>query len=109
MEEEDFSFNSWLFSKQEILEKTVGLAILFLEIINHIQEIYGLGREELTTILNLFFLLFIFFILKRDLPHRYSLKENEHALERILRLSRSANIKEKLDELIKIRIPSYPS
>jgi len=98
---EHLTFSAWLFSKQEIVEKTVGLAILFLEIFNHLQDIFEMGKEQLTTILNLSFLVFIYFILKRDLGRRFSLKENESIIRRALRVPTGQHFKERAEKIVR--------
>jgi hypothetical protein len=99
-EQQKYSFGDWFFSKKEILEKTVGSIILILEIINTFSEAFHIEGELLTHVLNLFFLVFIFIVFKRELKKRFSLEDYNHDTEKILRIDKALKKEEKLNDLI---------
>lgn len=95
LETTDSSFKSWLFSRHEIVEKTVGLVVLVVELVTILGEIYPAQRHVLTQILNLFFLVFIYFYLKADFAKRFSVDANDPNIARILRFPNSSKREEK--------------
>jgi hypothetical protein len=77
-ENDDYSFKSWLLSKREWVEKTVGAVVLTVEIIGLLGEVYhGVSQLILSQILNFFFLIFIYFYLKNDFAKRFSVNADD--------------------------------
>lgn len=99
MESENYSFTTWLRDRQSVAEKTVGFIILIYEIFHVLAVVYkGLNEVILTQILNLFFLIFIYYYLKDDFAKRYSVSADDPDVIKILRFSQSS--KEKISKLV---------
>lgn len=99
----DNSFKSWLLSKHNLVEKTAGVVVLAIEIIDLTTKIFPtLPELVLTKLLNLMFLVFIYFQLRRELAKQYNVKVDDPEVARILRLWRYSNShkQEKISELI---------
>lgn len=100
------SFISWLFSKHEMVEKTVGMFVLTAEIMILLQEFYGVERKPeekvfLTDILNLLFLVFIYSYLRAYLAKRFTVKaDSEEDIAGIFRVSDALNRKDKINVLV---------
>lgn len=96
----DRSFQSWLKGKHQLLEKTVGAVVLAVEIIALLTHIYsGMSKVVLTQVLNLFFLIFIYYYLKDDFAKRYSVDAEDPRVARILRFPEGADNKETIRKL----------
>lgn len=99
-EQDDHSFNSWLFSRQEIFEKTAGLVVLVLEVLHNLGLLYSVDEITFTHVLNLLFLLFIIFFLRKDFRKRFYIAYDDPEVIKIMKLShfteehRKAKIKE---------------
>lgn len=93
-DENNLTFRGWLFSRHEIVEKTAGLVVLIVEMISLLRELYlqhGAAKPEdnvpITYVLNLLFLVFIFFYLKDDFAQRFSVDAENPRISKLLRLS----------------------
>jgi hypothetical protein len=94
------SFTSWLFSTQELLEKTVGFVALLFELSSLTMEMAQAEkpgpRRLLTEALNLFFLLFIYFFLKNHFNKKFSINADSKTAIDVLGLDEN----DKLGELV---------
>ncbi|MFL6255566.1 MAG: hypothetical protein ACJ74T_11180 [Pyrinomonadaceae bacterium] len=104
-DENNPTFKSWLFSKHEFAEKTAGLVVLTIEVISLLQELYAGedGHEDrvpITYILNLLFLVFIFFYLRDDFARRFSVYADNPLVARLLRLSYVQNKQDRVRVLV---------
>jgi hypothetical protein len=94
------SFRSWLFSRQEIVEKTVGLVVLIVEVFFLLQEVYSIEKKVVIThIFNFLFLIFIYTYLKNDFAKRFSVNNVPDAAK-ILRLSPASTRKDQISVLV---------
>lgn len=99
------SFGSWLFSRQEIVEKTAGLVVLSIELVNLTKEIFQDERivedkSLLSHFLNLFFLLFIYYYLGKDFKKKYHVSASNSELAKSLRLNQGIDNEKKICELV---------
>lgn len=96
----DPSFRSWLFSRQEIVEKTVGLFVLIVEVFFLLQEVYTIEKKlVITDIFNFLFLIFIYAYLRSDFAKRFTIN-NESEAAKILRLLPVSTRKDQLSLLV---------
>lgn len=87
-ESHDHSFKDWLLSKHDWVEKTAGAAVLIVEILALLTEIYhGVPKTLLTRLLNLFFLLFIYVTLRDDFRKKFTVDPSDKDVARVLRFS----------------------
>jgi hypothetical protein len=103
VENNDNSFTSWLLSKHNWVEKTGGVVVLAIELLDLFTKIFvGLPELVLTKLLNLIFLVFIYTQLKVEFTKQYNVKGDDPEVARILRLWRYSNShkREKISELV---------
>lgn len=86
-ENDDYSFKSWLFSRQEVFEKTAGLVVLILEVLHNLGLLYSVDETTFTHVLNLLFLIFIIIFLKKDFKKRFYLAHDDSNVVSILKLT----------------------
>src|SRR5712692_710598 len=88
IENDDNSFRSWLLSKHALVEKTFGAVVLAAEMIGLAGQILsGVSKLVLTQILNLSFLVFIYFQLKAQFAKRYTVAPDNSDVAKILRFA----------------------
>lgn len=89
----DNSFKAWFFSKHNLVEKSAGIVVLAVELIDLVTHVFaGLPELVLTKLLNLMFLVFIYFQLKREIAKRYNVNPDDPEVVRILRLSHYSKV-----------------
>lgn len=103
-EDNAYSFESWLFSKHQIAEKTVGLVVLAVEAFNLVAEVFHMegykNKAVITHFLNFCFLIIIWLFLRNDFKKKFSLDVNNPKLPEILSLPDKIDEKGKISELI---------
>src|SRR6185436_1417079 len=82
------SFGSWLISQREWAEKTIGVVVLTVETIALFSHVFSdLSRQVVTQLLNFFFLVFLFFFLRKSFNQRYIVNADSPVVTRVLRFS----------------------